>query len=34
MKKAILVIMIAMFTFIGKSYAEMSYGISGAITKM
>ncbi len=34
MKKAILVIMIAMFTFIGKSYAEMSYGISGAITKI
>ena len=34
MKKAILVITIALFTFIGKSYAEMSYGISGAITKI
>jgi hypothetical protein len=34
MKKAILVIMISMLTFVGKSYAEMTYGVSLAITKI
>ena len=32
MKKTILVLMIAMLTFVGKAYAEMSYGISAALT--
>jgi hypothetical protein len=32
MKKTILVIMITMLTFVGKSYAEMSYGVSLAFT--
>ena len=34
MKKIFLVISIAMFTFVGKAYAEMSYGISGALTNI
>lgn len=34
MKKSILVIMFALLTFVGKAHAEMSYGISGAITKI
>ena len=34
MKKIFLIISIAMFTFVGKAYAEMSYGISGAITNI
>ena len=34
MKKTILVLMIAMLTFVGKAYAEMSYGISAAITQI
>ena len=34
MKKTILVIMIAMLTFVGKAYAEVSYGISAALTKI
>ena len=34
MKKTILVIMITMLTFVGKSYAEMSYGVSLAFTKI
>ena len=34
MKKTILVLIIAMFTLAGKAYAEMSYGISGAITQI
>ncbi len=32
MKKILLVIMISMLTFVGKSYAEMSYGFSLGIT--
>ena len=34
MKKTLLVIMITMLTFVGKSYAEMSYGVSLAYTKV
>ena len=34
MKKTILATMIALLTFVGKAYAEMSYGISGAITQI
>ena len=34
MKKAILVIMISMLTFVGKSYAEMTYGVSLGLTKI
>ena len=34
MKKTILVTMIALLTFVGKAYAEMSYGISVAATKI
>ena len=34
MKKIILVTMVAMLTFVGKSYAEMSYGVSLAVTKI
>ena len=34
MKKTLLVIMISMLTFVGKSYAEMAYGVSLAITKI
>jgi len=34
MKKTIFVIMISMLTFVGKSYAEMTYGVSLAITKI
>jgi hypothetical protein len=34
MKKTLLVIMITMLTFVGKSYAEMSYGVSLAFTKI
>jgi len=32
MRKILLVIMITMLTFVGKSYAEMSYGVSLAFT--
>ena len=34
MKKSILVIAIALLAFAGKAYAEMSYGVSGALTKI
>ena len=34
MKKTLLVIMITMLTFVGKAYAEMSYGVSLALTKI
>ena len=34
MRKTILVMMIAMLTFVGKAYAEVSYGISVAVTKI
>ena len=34
MKKTLLVVMITMLTFVGKSYAEMSYGVSVAFTKI
>ena len=34
MKKTILVIMFALLTLVGKAHAEMTYGISGAITKI
>ena len=34
MKKILLVIMISMLTFVSKSYAEMAYGVSLAITKI
>ena len=34
MKKTLLVIMITMLTFVGKSYAEMSYGVSLAYTQI
>ena len=34
MKKTLLVIMITMLTFVGKSYAEMTYGISVGLTKI
>ena len=34
MKKILLVIMITMLTFVGKAYAEMSYGVSLALTKI
>ena len=34
MKKTILVLMIAMLAFVGKAYAEMSYGISAALTQI
>lgn len=32
MKKAIIVITVAMLTFVGKAYAEMSFGVSAAVT--
>ena len=34
MKKTIFVAMLALLTFAGKAYAEVSYGISAAITKI
>ena len=34
MRKTILVITIAALTFLGKAYAEVTYGISAAITKI
>ena len=34
MKKLLLVITISMLTFVGKSYAEMFYGVSLALTKI
>ena len=34
MKKIFLIIALAMFTFVGKAYAEVSYGISGALTQI
>ena len=34
MRNTILVTMIALLTFVGKAYAEMSYGISVAATKI
>ena len=34
MKKTILVLMISMLTFVGKAYAEMTYGVSAALTKI
>lgn len=34
MKKILLVTMISMLTFVGKSYAEMTYGVSLALTKI
>ena len=34
MKKTILIATIAMLTFVGKAYAEMSYGISAAVTNI
>ena len=34
MRKIFLIIALAMFTFVGKAYAEVSYGISGALTKI
>ena len=34
MKKTLLVIMITMLTFVGKSYAEMTYGVSLGLTKI
>jgi len=34
MKKTLLVVMITMLTFVGKSYAEMSYGVSLAFTQI
>ena len=34
MKKTILVLTIAALTFFGKAYAEMTYGISAAVTKI
>ena len=34
MKKALLIITIAMLTFVGKSYAEVTYGISAAFTNI
>tara|TARA_B100000674_G_scaffold474468_1_gene466442 strand:+ start:827 stop:1483 length:657 start_codon:yes stop_codon:yes gene_type:complete len=34
MKKAIYVLMISMLTFVGKAYAEISYGISASLTQI
>lgn len=34
MKKTLIVIMISMLTFVSKSYAEMAYGVSLAVTKI
>ena len=34
MKKLFLILTLAMFTFVGKGYAEVSYGISGALTQI
>ncbi len=34
MKKTLIVMTIAMLTFVGKAYAEMSFGVSAAITKI
>ena len=34
MRKTILVMMIAMLTFVGKAYAEMTYGVSAALTQI
>ena len=34
MKKIMLVALITMFTFVGKAYAEMSYGVSLALTEI
>jgi len=34
MKKTLIVMTIAMLTFVGKAYAEMSFGVSAALTKI
>lgn len=34
MKKLFLILTLAMFTFVGKGYAEVTYGISGALTQI
>ncbi len=34
MKKTLIVMIIAMLTFVGKAYAEMSFGVSAALTKI
>ena len=34
MKRTILVIMISMLTFVGKAYAEISYGVSASLTQI
>ena len=34
MKKAIYVLMISMLTFVGKAYAEISYGVSASLTQI
>ena len=34
MKKTLIVITIAMLTFVGKAYAEVSFGVSAAVTKI
>ena len=34
MKKIFLVISIALLTFVGKAYAEVTYGVSASLTKI
>ena len=34
MRKLFLILTLTMFTFVGKVYAEMSYGVSGALTRI
>ena len=34
MKKAIFVLMISMLTFVGKAYADISFGVSAALTQI
>ena len=34
MKKLFLIVTLAMFTLVSKAYAEVSYGVSGALTKI
>ena len=34
MKKTITIVLISMLTFFGKAYAEVSFGVSAALTKI
>ena len=34
MKKTLIIMTIAMLTFVGKAYAEMTFGVTAAVTKI